>query len=431
MAGDVDIVIALLGLTQEQGMKSREVSFTRYDLLRIMGWGYKGRNYGRVKEGLDRLTGMTIKAEHAFYDKEKQAYLTRSFHIIDDYDLWDRAKADESAGTDRIPLKSIVTWNQHIFKSLTAGYVKRLDAERFFRLATPVAKQLFRYLDKKFYRDRCFQIDIFKLCHEHLGISRACKHVSKLKERLTPAMEELVRDGYLESYHYLRSATNRRSLTVQCFKAATSQRPPDSQTPAAYFYEQLHEKAHVERGISEKERGLAESFTRRHGPDTFREFIDFVMREKARQWPDLATLTGAFNAFEDPFLERLEDRQKRQQEAQRERRQRATEQTLRDGYAAYLRSLVAKMRDEHSESFAEFEASLTRLPEYQRCLSDLKRHGSQAGPLSKAASQAAEAERCKLFNRQFAEMFREQGVSDFESWKECHGAEILETSPIL
>ena len=67
VAGDVDIIIALLVLTQEQGLKSREVHFTRYDLLRIMDWGLKGRNYGRVKEGLDRLAGTTIKAERAFY----------------------------------------------------------------------------------------------------------------------------------------------------------------------------------------------------------------------------------------------------------------------------------------------------------------------------------------------------------------------------
>lgn len=60
VAGDVDIIVALLVLTQEQGLKSREVQFTRYDLLRIMGWGQKGRSYSRVKDGLDRLTGTTI-----------------------------------------------------------------------------------------------------------------------------------------------------------------------------------------------------------------------------------------------------------------------------------------------------------------------------------------------------------------------------------
>jgi plasmid replication initiation protein len=214
VAADVDIVIALLVLTQEQGLKGREVQFTRYDLLRIMGWDNRGHNYARVKAGLERLVGTTIKAERAFYDRQKQAYLTRAFHIIDDYDLWDRADGAKQSEPDRLPLKSVATWNRHIFRSLKAGYVKRLDAQRYFRLATPIAKQLFRYLDKKFYRDRHFQIDIFKLCHEHLGISRGCRHVSKLKERLTPALDELVRDGYLETYRYAPSASNRRSMTV-------------------------------------------------------------------------------------------------------------------------------------------------------------------------------------------------------------------------
>jgi hypothetical protein len=416
VAGDVDIVIALLALAQEQGLKSREILFTRYDLLRIMRWDNRGHNYTRVKQGLDRLVGTTIKAERAFYDREKQAYLTRAFHLIDDYDLWDRAEGGANAEPDRLPLKSVATWNRHIFKSLKTGYVKRLDMDRYFRLSTPIARQLFRYLDKKFYRDRHFQIDIFKLCHEHIGISRGCRHVSKLKERLTPALDELVRDGYLDSFHYAPSSTKRRSLTLQVVRRATRNESL-APTSAAYFYQQLHRQANVRRPIPTTERDRTERFVQRHGLDVFREFVDYVMREKAQRWPDLATLTGAFNAFEDPFLFQLEDRQRRQEEAQRERHARTAAQRNREEYEDYIEPLIESMKRRKPEQFAAFEQQLEALPEYRRLLGRIDKHDPQVGPLSKAACELAEQERRDLFNRLFARTFREWGVMDFDTWK--------------
>lgn len=420
VAGDVDIVIALLSLTQEQGMKSREVLFSRYDLLRLMGWDNRGRNYARVKDGLDRLTGTTIKAERAFYDKQKQAYLTRSFHIIDDYDLWDRAGGvGDAAGQGALPLKSVVTWNRHIFKSLTDGYVKRLDTARYFRLSTPIAKQLYRYLDKKFYRAAAYRIDLFKLCHEHLGISRACKHVSKLKERLEPALQELVRDGYLRAYEYAASRSARNGVVLQFSKAPNAEGIADTATPAAYFYQQLHQRAECHRPLSGRERGLADDFVRRHGLDTFREFVDFVMREKPTQWPDLATLTGAFQAFEDSFLGRLQERERRQEEAQRERRKRDLEAGFRETYAAYLSPLRERMKREHADLFAEVERQAQEIPLPSRKFQE------GDGPLAKAARELAERERESNFGRLFAEAFKDRGVLDFEAWR----ASQAESSP--
>ena len=416
VAGDVDIAIALLALSQEQGMKSREVLFSRYDLLQIMGWDNRGRNYGRIKDGLDRLTGTTIKAERAFYDKQKQAYLSRSFHIIDDYDLWDRANGSGDAGA--LPLKSMVTWNQYIFKSIKAGYVKRLDTERYFRLSSPIAKQLYRYLDKKFHRATGFQIEIFKLCHEHLGLSRGCKHVSKLKERLEPALRELVRDGYLHDYDYAPSRTNRKSVIVQFTKGSESREETAASSPATFFYDQLHGAANSHHPASGSERAMAESFINKHGLDVFREFVDFVMRVKPSRWPELATLSGAFQAFERPFLARLIEREARQQEVQRERNQRERDRLALERYTGYIQRLRDRMKREQSNHFEECEREAQASPAFTRATAEIARLSAEDGPLSKAARQAAEKIREDEFNRYFIETFKAEGALDFDSWRD-------------
>jgi hypothetical protein len=156
---------------------------------------------------------------------------------------------------------------------------------------------------------------------------------------------------------------------------------------------------------------------RKHGPDVFREFVDYVMREKGRQWPDLATLTGAFNAFEDPFLARIEDRNQRQEQAQRERREQDAERQLRDGYANYLDPLIARMKRRQPERYAAFERQVAKSPDHRRALAKAKQYDAQDGPLSKAARELAEREARALFNVRFIRAFQDQGIMDFEIWK--------------
>ena len=85
LAGDEEIYVALMEVTREQEFQSRTLHVTRYDLIHRLGWPDKGGSYKRLHAGLDRLLGVTITAQKAFYDRRKERFVDLGFHIIDDY----------------------------------------------------------------------------------------------------------------------------------------------------------------------------------------------------------------------------------------------------------------------------------------------------------------------------------------------------------
>jgi plasmid replication initiation protein len=199
-ATDEEVYIALMEVTKEHGFESRTVPITRYDLIRRMGWRPDGRSYDRLELSLDRLKAVTIKAENAFWDNAARRYVTVAFGIIDNYVLIDgrQGRAARAAGFRH----SFITWNEVIFNSFRAGNLKMLDTDLYFSLRSPIARRLYRYLDKKRYGDRpVFQIGVAKLAFEHLGMSRSY-YPSQLRRKLDPAHRELIARGYLAKVEY-------------------------------------------------------------------------------------------------------------------------------------------------------------------------------------------------------------------------------------
>ena len=89
LACDEELYVAMMKLTKDNGLKDRKVNFTRYKLIKTLGWTNQGKNYARIEEGLKRLKGVSIYAKNAFWDNEAKLYLTVSFGIIDNLNLYD------------------------------------------------------------------------------------------------------------------------------------------------------------------------------------------------------------------------------------------------------------------------------------------------------------------------------------------------------
>lgn len=217
VAGDEEVYVALMEVTKEQGFNKRGVNITRYDLIKRLGWADKGDSYRRLRDSLDRLLGVTIKAEKAFWDIAKQRYVDVGFHIIDDYALYDENPGRKRPGSqDTLPL-SFVTWNQVIFRSFQAGNIKQLDTAFFFGLASSVSRRLYRYLDKKRYDGKeSFRIGLKKLAFEKLGMSRSY-YPSHIKAELKRAHEELMRAGFLARVDYVPSRGGEEEQAVYHF----------------------------------------------------------------------------------------------------------------------------------------------------------------------------------------------------------------------
>jgi len=192
-SSDDEVLLGLLKLTADEGLTNRRVTFTRYELLKILRWTTEGRSYTRLQNALDRLSGVRIKATNAFYDNESKLHSTRNFGIIDAYEIND----------GRDTRASFFTWSDVLFKSFQVGFIKKLDLNFYLDLQSAVTKRLYRYLDKHFWYRSRLQVNLFTLSHEKVGISRNYKYASSLRQQLEPALEELVNKGLLLSFEFL------------------------------------------------------------------------------------------------------------------------------------------------------------------------------------------------------------------------------------
>ncbi len=189
---DSDVLLVLLYLTNlRNGLTDRTVRFSRYELVKLLGWDQGGRSYRRLDESLNRWAGVTLYYNHAWWDRSGRKWRSRTFHVIESVELRGRDDRDDDA-------LSACTWNEVLFQSLEANNLKRLDLELYFRLQNPAARQAFRFLDKRFYCKKHLEFDLRTFACEHVGFARSYD-TAQLKRRLQSALDELESVGFLES----------------------------------------------------------------------------------------------------------------------------------------------------------------------------------------------------------------------------------------
>ena len=197
-AVDDEVLVALLQLTKLDGFKDPKVQFTRYEVLRILGWKDVGKNYVRIEEALNRWLGVSLYYEKAWWDNETKTWVDQKFHILDNVQLLGKEERDRLRRRGQLNLiHSFFKWNEVVFKSFKADNLKRLDLDTYFSLKSSVAKRMLRFLDKRFYHRDRWQFDLEEFARVHIGLSRSYD-TGQIKAKLQPAIEELEAHGFLE-----------------------------------------------------------------------------------------------------------------------------------------------------------------------------------------------------------------------------------------
>jgi hypothetical protein len=194
-AKDEEVYLGLLQLTKfHTDFRSPEVHFTRHELIRLLDWPNNDWAYERIATALARLTGVRLFYQNAWRDNANKVFKDRGgFGILDSYTIRDGRK-----GSGPIEdLHSEFRWNNVLFESFQAGYLKRLDYETVRALGTK-AKRLYRYLDKHFNPPKYARLvfDLRTLACERLGFSRDYDAV-QIRRALQPAVEELEALGFV------------------------------------------------------------------------------------------------------------------------------------------------------------------------------------------------------------------------------------------
>jgi hypothetical protein len=217
---DDDIILALIQLTKQQNNFSRpKITFTRRQVIELLGWTDKGRNYDRIEMSLVRWGSTFLRYENAWWDNESRRWTSGGFHIIDSYQILDGRTGNGQGELFR----SQIVWGNEFFKSCQAGYLKSLDYDLYIRLKYHPSKRMLRFLDKRFYHKSDWTFELRDFAVEHVGLSRTYRDAGKIKEKLQPGIEELEEIGFLEPLpHEERYQKDGRNWNIRVIKKQTS-----------------------------------------------------------------------------------------------------------------------------------------------------------------------------------------------------------------
>lgn len=199
-AKDEDVLLALIQLTKlANNFTSAEVWFTKHEIIQILGWQNRGWAYDRVEESLHRWKGVSIHYWNAWRDNARGEWCdSEAIGVIEYVRITDGRRRDAN---DERHARSRFVWNQMLFASFQADYLKRLDFATYRKLKRPAARRAYRFLDKRFYHQPEWEFELREFACEKVGLSRNYD-TGQLKEKLRPVLGELVNIGFVQPARY-------------------------------------------------------------------------------------------------------------------------------------------------------------------------------------------------------------------------------------
>ncbi|MBX9787499.1 MAG: replication initiator protein A [Pirellulales bacterium] len=203
---DEDVLLALVQLTKiRNDFSSSEVFFTKHQVIEVLGWQNRGWAYERVEESLHRWKGVSVHYWNAWRDNAKETWNDSEAIGILEYVRISDGRRTKGGRTNHADGGSQIVWNKMFFESFRAGYLKKLDFQTYRSLKRPAARRAYRFLDKRFHHSDVWEFDLRVFACEKLGFSRGYD-TGQLKERVQPALDELVAVGFMESPRYEKQA---------------------------------------------------------------------------------------------------------------------------------------------------------------------------------------------------------------------------------
>ena len=403
-ATDDEVLLGLIQLSKLQRFSSSTVYFSRYQLVKLLGWSVDGRSYARIEQALKRWLGVSLFYENAWRDKTTNSWQNEGFHILDNVKIdqgeneQSRPKPNPNQGTFEFAASSF-NWNKVVYRSFQQGNLKALDFAFVMQLRSSITRRLYRFLDKRFYNARNLEFDLKTLAFEHVGLSRNTP-TGDLKRKLRIGIKELEVTGFLKvlpeterfgkvkagvwRVRFEKAIPGEREVAAEQGTSPV-QRPTPSLSP-------LEQKL-VDCGISAEK---ATKLVAKHPPQLIEEKIEVFRSFVAANSPKVSQNPAGFlirsieGRFETPKNFETEAKRKAKEEAKKKReeerkareqrrldREAAKEKARQEAIAGYWESL-----SDGARKIAEAEA-LSKLDRFQ---ADLIQRG---GPLGGAAKQAA------------------------------------------
>lgn len=318
---DEHVILALLWVAKHSdNFAGATVHFAPSQLFDVMGWAPNGRSYDRLRDVLRRLKSLTIRYENAWWDAAGRGYEEEvATGIISAYKI---ARQTSGPRTPERTPASWVTWTQQFHDSLTNGNLKRLNLEVFFKLSSPTAQRMYRFLDKRFYNARAVSMDLVEFACGHVGLTEV-DNVAILKRRLTPAIEELESIGFLAKLdakeRFQKVKVGVWKVVFKAGDTVTTPEPKDEPEPAeeprrvvvrasgprkgaesgpaldlaTLFYALWSPE--TKPGVKDVEQ--AEAMLKEHGDAEAKMLLPLLVTVTRKEWPECRTFSGACQKY--------------------------------------------------------------------------------------------------------------------------------------
>ena len=317
---DEEVLIALLTLTRHRNnFTSARVHFRHSELFRLMGW----ENNRRLSIAIDRLKGLNLKYENSWTGGDNRFEKEFTTGLLDSANLVVQTRGKQHCAK----YQSWIQWASEIFADIQRGNVKDLDTDRYFAFDLPLARRLYRFLDRHLADNPSFEMDLVTFA-AHLGIS-SDGHIGKIKERLKRAIDSLESlDDFIAPATREQRYTKQRpgqwlvrfqrpehKSTITPYKKHTSAttRPKKTWSSGATklvtdFYASWSKDD--QHHVTKHEAAQASEIVRRFGEETAHELLPLVIRQLRKTWPDARVFGATMNFWHE--AERM--RQKREAE---------------------------------------------------------------------------------------------------------------------
>jgi Replication initiator protein A len=367
-ATDDTVVLALIQLTKlKTNFSRRDIDFSRLELIRMLGWPNEGKSYDRIKLSLQRIANVTYNYDNAWWDPRQKTWTTKIFHIIDTVEINDSRASNGQGGL----FPSRIVWNEVVFDSFQAGFLRNINFQLCIRLEHPTALRMYRFLGKRFHHKADWTFDLKEFAYEHIGLGRNYEGGTQIARKLQPAIAELETVGFLEvldeDARFLKKGREWQIRLIQKAPAPTAALPtpatPDGsvQEPPGLVTELIKR---------EVTRAVAVELAQKHPAEFIQlkmDVFDWLMEKQDKR---VAKSPAGYlvKSIEDDYaapkgFESKADRQKREEarkareqqaaDARRQQReQEAREQAERKAVADYWQSLSP-------EEQAELDATAT------------------------------------------------------------------------
>jgi hypothetical protein len=203
---DYAVYSAVLELLEVRGgmPEGGALKFSLRELILLMGLEPSGRTYEEVKTSLRRIAATVLESDNAFWSNGQRR------HISDTFRLWD-VTFDSAADKNGSGSRHQIEFGALFRRSFEEHYLRGLDIELFWELDSPVAKRLYRLVDLKRVGSASWTVDLFEL-QKHIPIGPYA-YVSKIKEKLKMAHQELVERGFLSNILYTEGSSVRYEIS--------------------------------------------------------------------------------------------------------------------------------------------------------------------------------------------------------------------------